>query len=183
MAIAAAAAAVIDAAIRATWTNIRSYRYARRNDSTTGASCPKRRSVSPMAAPRAAASSKCADNSRRRSSRLARPGICAPATIRSIRAATASWSGMCVTENGAHRGRNARPLAALRLGPAAALRREAVVLSRAPRRAVAPAGLQQAGTLHLMEGGIQRAFLQQEGALAPALGFLQDLVAVHLALG
>src|SRR5205807_926633 len=62
------------------------------------------------------------------------------------------------------------------------LRCEAVVFARSTRLAVAPARLEQTRALHLMEGGVESAFLELEGVGAAALGLVQHLVAVHLAL-
>src|SRR5471032_1513657 len=128
-------------------------------------------------------SSKWLHNSRRRSSRRAGLGIRAPATMRSINASTASCSRTRVTENGAHGHRNARPLPALRFRPAATLCRQAVVLAWPSRVAVAPARFQQTRALHLVERGIERAFLELKGPGTAALGFLHHLVPVHLTLG
>src|SRR5262249_60777447 len=43
--------------------------------------------------------------------------------------------------------------------------------------------LEEPGALHLMEGRVDRPLLELQRPRAPALGLLQHLVAVHLALG
>src|SRR5262249_49195086 len=103
--------------------------------------------------------------------------------MRSMTASGESVSRTLVGQNRAHGGRDARPLLALGGSAAAPLRGQAVVLAPAAGIAVAPGRLEQAGALHLMERRVQRSFLELKRAGAPAFGFLQDLVAVHRALG
>src|SRR5215813_4737893 len=81
-----------------------------------------------------------------------------------------------------HRGRNLQPLATLRQGLAPSLRGQTVVLARSSRFAVAPAAPEQSGSLHVMEGRVQRPFLQLKRARAASLGLPEEFVAVHFAL-
>src|SRR5262249_20123402 len=149
----------------------------------TSASVPKRQSARAAASGVGAASSKWVHSSRRRSSRASRLGSRAPATIRSMAARTSSWSRMGRSEDGAHRGRAASPLLALRLGAPAAGSGQAVVFARPALRALAPSRFEQPGPLELVKRRVDSAFLELKRARAAALGFLQDLVAVHLSLG
>src|SRR5439155_25651654 len=136
-----------------------------------------------MASGEVPVSSKWVHNSRRRSSRSTRLGMCAPATMRSMNAATVSRSSMGLTENGAHRRRNADPLPPFRCRPAATLGCEAVVLASPAGRALAPRRLEQTRALHLVKRWVDRPFLQLERLRAAELRFLHDLVAIHRALG
>ena len=65
---------------------------------------------------------------------------------------------------------------------ATSLGRQGVVLSRAPAVALAPARLEKAGALHLMQRRIERSFLHLELLGASPFGFLKNLVAIHRAL-
>src|SRR3954453_23378481 len=103
-------------------------------------------------------------------------------TIRSMNAET-SRSGMDVAQDRAHGGGNVGPLSALGRGLAAAFGRQAVVLARTPIVRLLPTRFQKTRPLHLMERGIERAFLQLKRLRAAAFGFLEDLIAVHLAFG
>src|SRR5258708_18545930 len=105
------------------------------------------------------------------------------AMIRSINVAIASWSCTGVSKNRAHRHGDARPLLAFRLGAAASLGGQRVVLARATRRTVPPDRLEQAIALHLVERRIDRALFQPQRLRASTLGLLCDLVAVHLPFG
>src|SRR5437867_9018981 len=158
-------------------------RYTRRNDSVTIASAPNRRSAARVASGEVPVSSKWVHNSRRRSSRSARLGMCAPATMRSMNAASVSRSSMGLTENGAHRRRNADPLPPFRCRPAATLCRQRVVLAGATRRAFTPRRFEQTRALHLMQCGVDGPFLQLERPCAAELRFLHDFVTIHRALG
>src|SRR5215204_1597747 len=104
------------------------------------------------------------------------PSISASMAAASVRRVS---SATCVAENRLHRRRDRLSLLALRLRLGAPLGGERVVLPRPPGVALAPLGGEQAGALHLVEGGIDRPFLQLELTRAPPLGFLEQLVAVH----
>src|SRR6266480_5673855 len=106
----------------------------------------------------------------------------APATIRSINGVIASVSGTSAAQNDAHRGRDARPLPALRGSLAAPLGRQAVVLAPSARFALAPRRGEEARALHLMQGRIDGALFQLEGLRAAALGLLHHFIGVHRAL-
>src|SRR5438093_12616275 len=103
-------------------------------------------------------------------------------TTRSMSRATRSRSAMRASENRPHGGGDRFPLTPLGIGVPATLWSERVVLARPAAFPFTPSRLEESGALHLMERRIERAFLHEELARAPALGFLENLVAVHRAL-
>src|SRR5690349_9831437 len=101
--------------------------------------------------------------------------------MRSMKSARAR-SSIGDSEDRAHRSRDGFPLPALGVGVTAALRRERVVFAGASILALAPGRLEEARSLHLMQGGVERAFLHLELTGAAPLCLLQDLISVHRAL-
>src|SRR5262245_57133340 len=146
-------------------------------DATSSASpnSAKAASIDPRAR---AASSKCVNSSRRRSSRSRRVGTRARASTSSTNATTRSCSVMAA-EDGLHGDRDRGPLPPLGFGAPPSFWCETVVLARPPGVALAPRRSDQAGPLHLPQRRIERAFLQLKRPRAASLGFLQHLVAIH----